>query len=265
MMSNKELGRKFVIGDVHGTLIELQELIGQFDLKECDTVVFSGDIVDKGFYSAECIELAFNLKKICNVIFVAGNHEDKHYRWVATEKKRNLTGAQNNIKGSGGFQEIHNKLSPELLSFIENSVLYYETDGFLILHGGIPPAMSSLPGNCTLKELYTISGKQRDFIKHILWTRYVNPRGFPVSLGFEEPEDSYWADVYDGRFGTVLFGHQPFVQDKVKAFNHAIGLDLGCVYGGYLAAVEIRDGQIVNEHYVKAKEEYAKPYYQEKE
>jgi len=263
---NKELGRKFVIGDVHGTLTELRELISQFDLVSDDTVVFLGDIVDKGPMSAECIELAFNLKKTCNVVFVAGNHEDKHYRWVAAEKKRNLTGAPNGIKGAGGFQKIHDKLSPELWSFIEGSRLLYVTEGFVILHGGIPPAMRNLPDDCALKELYSMPGKQRDFIKNILWTRYVNTNGFPVSLGSEKPEDSYWADVYDGRFGKVLFGHQPFVQDKIKTFDHAIGLDLGCVYGGYLAAVEIRDGQIVNEYYVKAKEQWATPYnYQESE
>lgn len=265
MMSNKMSGRKFVLGDVHGTIIELQELISQFNLTQDDTVAFCGDIVDKGPFSAECIRFAFDLRQTCNVIFVAGNHEDKHYRWVAAEKKRALTGAANGIRGAEGFQKIHNGLTPELWSFIEDSRLYYQTEGFTILHGGVPPAMVNLPDDCSLKELCNMPGKRRDFIKYILWTRYTNPKGLPVSLGFEEPEDSYWADSYDGRFGTILFGHQPFVQDKIKVFDHAIGLDLGCVYGGYLAAVEIGRGQIVAEYYVKAKEQYATSYYQERE
>lgn len=258
-------GRKFVIGDVHGTLSEVQELIGQFNLTQNDTVCFAGDIVDKGRFSAECIRFAFDLQQICNVVFVAGNHEDKHYRWVVAEKRRKLTGEGNKLQHTEGFQEIHNKLTPELWSFIEHSRLYYKTEGFVVLHGGIPSVMAELPDDVSLKELYGIGSRKRDFAKHILRTRYVNPKGFPVSLGSEEPEDSYWADSYDGRFGTVLFGHQPFMEDKVKRFSHAVGLDLGCVFGGYLAAVEIHDGQIVAEYYVKAKEQYATSYYQERE
>lgn len=257
--------RKFIIGDVHGTLIELRELISQFDLKQEDTVCFAGDIVDKGKFSAECIKFAFDLKQTCNVVFVAGNHEDKHYRWVAAEKKRKLTGEENKLQHTDGFQDIHNGLTPELWSFIEDSRLYYETDGFIVLHGGVPSVMVNLPPDISLRELYGIQGKRRDFAKYILWTRYVNPKGLPVSLGSETPEDSYWADVYDGRFGTVLFGHQPFMEAKIKRFDHAVGLDLGCVFGGYLAAVEIHDGQIVAEYYVKAKEQYATSYYQERE
>ena len=37
------------------------------------------------------------------------------------------------------------------------------------------------------------------------------------SLGDEAPTDPYWAEVYDGRFGHVVFGHEAF-DDGVQTF-----------------------------------------------
>ena len=53
--------------------------------------------------------------------------------------------------------------------------------------------------------------------------------------GKEEEEDPFWAESYDGRFGTVVFGHQAF--GEAKFFNHAVGIDTGCVYGNKLSAI----------------------------
>ena len=50
------------------------------------------------------------------------------------------------------------------------------------------------------------------------------------------------ADRYNGRFGTVIFGHHAFIGEKnITKFNFAVGIDLGCVYGGYLVAMIIND------------------------
>jgi error-prone DNA polymerase len=86
--------------------------------------------------------------------------------------------------------------------------------------------------------------------------RYLTPDGKFVSLNEEGPEDAYWAEVYDGSYGHVYFGHQPFMQETPKEFSHATSLDTGCVYGGWLSAVIIENG---NKRYVsvKAKEAYS--------
>jgi hypothetical protein len=52
----------------------------------------------------------------------------------------------------------------------------------------------------------------------------------------ENESSSFWAEVYDGKFGTILFGHQPFFDEQPILFKKAVGLDLGCVFGGYLLA-----------------------------
>ena len=59
-----------------------------------------------------------------------------------------------------------------------------------------------------------------------------------MTLGNEKPEDPFWAEVYDGRFGHVIFGHQPFM-NGVQYFDHATGIDTGAVFGGTLTALVI--------------------------
>jgi hypothetical protein len=67
--------------------------------------------------------------------------------------------------------------------------------------------------------------------------RSTRPAGAFVALGEERPGDPFWAEVYDGRFSHVFFGHTPFpkAESSVQSFPHASGLDLGCVFGGRLA------------------------------
>jgi hypothetical protein len=53
--------------------------------------------------------------------------------------------------------------------------------------------------------------------------------------------------MYDGRFGTVYFGHHVFLAPAPVVFPHAVGLDLGAVHGGYLAAVILAEDGVTYE------------------
>jgi hypothetical protein len=69
--------------------------------------------------------------------------------------------------------------------------------------------------------------------------RYLSSVGKFIALGEESPNDRFWAENYDGAYGHVYFGHQPFIQSSSMQFPFATGIDTGCVYGGWLSAVEI--------------------------
>ena len=78
----------------------------------------------------------------------------------------------------------------------------------------------------------------------------------------ENESSSFWAEVYDGKFGTILFGHQPFFDENPFLFKKAVGLDLGCVFGGYLLAY-IMDIDGVRWEKVKALKNYVIKYVEE--
>lgn len=255
------MGRTFVIGDVHGCLDELRALITEFKITEDDHVISVGDLIHKGPDSVGVIDYFLTLQDFCKVTVVTGNHEDKQIRWARNEAKAKATGKLNPMKHVEEYAGIWERLTPDAISLLENSRLYAEAEGFLILHGGLAPEahLEDIP----IKDIALLTPSVREKAKWILFTRFVNPKGYPVSLGQETKDDVYWAETYDGWAGHILFGHQPFMDIRAKTFPHATGLDLGCVYGNLLCGVEIKSGAIVQRYYVRAQKQYAEPYFEE--
>jgi hypothetical protein len=85
------------------------------------------------------------------------------------------------------------------------------------------------------------------------------PAGEFVSLGKEEEGDKFWAEVYDGRYGHVFFGHQPFLRESPVKFPHATALDLGCVHGNKLAAAILIEGEEPDIVTIRASKCYSRP------
>ena len=69
--------------------------------------------------------------------------------------------------------------------------------------------------------------------------RYLDKEHNFVLYGKENKESVFWADVYDGNQGFIVYGHQWF--NEVKTNKYAMGIDTGCVYGNKLSAVIIEN------------------------
>ncbi|KAI0440304.1 Metallo-dependent phosphatase [Xylaria telfairii] len=83
--------RLLIIGDVHGHLKSLEALLkkAEFSPSRGDTVVFAGDMVNKGPDSAGVVALAMRI----GAFGVRGNHEDRVQRaWEYLEAKNRETG-----------------------------------------------------------------------------------------------------------------------------------------------------------------------------
>lgn len=62
-----------------------------------------------------------------------------------------------------------------------------------------------------------------------------------------------WASVWPGP-QRVIFGHDAV--RGIQRYEHATGIDSGCVYGGRLSALILPGGHLVQ---VEAKRTYSKP------
>src|ERR1035437_6564820 len=74
-------GRAISVGDAHGCLAELEELIGKLAITQDDTVVFLGDLVDRGPNSEGVVQLVKSLSESFSVYCVASNHDEKAIRY----------------------------------------------------------------------------------------------------------------------------------------------------------------------------------------
>ncbi len=231
--------RTIIIGDVHGCLIELQALITQVDPRPTDTFVFVGDLVDKGPDSPGVVRWIRLFSETHHVILIEGNHEEKHRRW--RHYTRDQSPIVNTMTGTTQIAAISKDLTEDDTAFLETGRLYLPLPEYnaLVVHAGVPPAIAELPADPS--EIASYARKRREVYLKMQRIRFVSPEGKLLQLGHETPRDRYWATFYDGRFGTVYFGHQVFMNPTPILFDHAVGLDLGAVHGGYLAAAVLSD------------------------
>lgn len=229
----------FIIGDVHGMTIELKELMSKLSPKSGDQVVFVGDLVDKGEDSAGTVRFVRELSEAApfDIIVVEGNHEDKHKRYRRNCTVRPKVAAQQALR-SPELCKITEELTPEDIEFLNEAVPFHRIPehNILVVHGGITGDMRKFPDS--INAARNLSGKRKKYFNLTMRTRYVTPEGRFVRLGAETKRDKFWAEVYDGRFGHVVFGHQPFM-DGVGSFPHATGIDTGAVFGGTLTALVV--------------------------
>lgn len=237
------MGRTAIIGDVHGMREALAELLALLRLEAGDRLVFVGDLVDKGPDAAGVVEDAAQMQREAPfaVVLVEGNHEERHRRYRANLTLRPKV-ARQQAADAPELPALTEALSPEARAFLDGAVWFHceAAHGVLVVHGGIPGDMTTFPERT--EEADALTGKARDKLSKILRTRFIDREtGAYLGLGKQQPGDPFWAETYDGRFGHVVFGHQPFFNGPAL-YPHATGIDTGAVHGTGLTALVYEPG-----------------------
>ncbi len=202
--SKKIRRRIFAIGDIHGCKDALEALLEILPVDwERDLIIFLGDYIDRGPDPKGVIEKIIELKKAYpeSIITLKGNHEQMFENFLKGKEISTFLYNGGDATLRSYYKNGYLEIPGEHLQFLKELRLYYETEDYIFVHGGINPEKS-------LEEQ-----TEDDF----LWIR----------------GSFYNAEV---RFPkTVVFGHTPFNEPFVK--EDRIGIDTGCVYGGKLTAV----------------------------
>jgi serine/threonine protein phosphatase 1 len=126
----------FVIGDVHGCLHTLRELLTHWRPAE-ETLVQLGDLVDRGNYAPETVELCRQLSQDFpeKTVFLQGNHD-----WAMAEHV-GLNGPYKAWLGWGGRATLqqyqrHRLLLAKHAVWLGHRPLYWQTDHLLFSHAG---------------------------------------------------------------------------------------------------------------------------------
>ncbi len=137
------MSRKLAIGDIHGGLKGLIQLLERIDLTPEDQLIFLGDYVDGWSDSANTVTYLIDLAKQNSCIFMRGNHDDLAQRWLETgemNQKWLEHGGQSSINAYRNFSEEEKEAH---LKFFSEMFNYYKDDkdrlfvhaGFTNLHG----------------------------------------------------------------------------------------------------------------------------------
>lgn len=212
-------GRTVIVGDIHGCLDELNDLLDKIAFnKSVDKFISVGDVLDRGPNSAGVIERIWDIGGNITI----GNHEDKHLNVKDGKYGPTPRLAKHHHETIRQLKDKHYDYLRTLPLFIR-----IPEHNVVVVHAGVLPniRIEDQPPNILMRCQHI---KPPD-------TRTYWPNRAPAGYQF-------WTQLYKGP-ERVIFGHSHMKDVMVR--EHVIGLDTGCVHGRMLSAVVLPDFEIV--------------------
>jgi serine/threonine protein phosphatase 1 len=129
--------RTFVVGDIHGGLKALKQILQNAEVTKEDTLIFLGDYVDGWSESAQVISFLIDLHNEQECIFIKGNHDVWCEDWLRTgnaESKWLIHGGQATIESYANVSTYDKRMH---LHFLERMPLYFvDAANRLFIHAG---------------------------------------------------------------------------------------------------------------------------------
>lgn len=207
------MSRSIWIGDVHGCVRELGELLERIGPSADDRVVFVGDLVARGPDTPGVLRMVRQVRGLC----VLGNHEHR----LVLARQAFLDKSKGPRLGPSHAALVH-QLTEEDWAHLASLPLSLEfpDHNVRVVHAGVVPGVA-------------LDQQQAWTLLHV---RSLTKKG--------APSDRYssvsWAADYD-EDPHIVFGHN--AQAGLQVHPCATGLDTGCVYGGALTALVLEEGQ----------------------
>jgi protein phosphatase len=244
-----------IVGDIHGCYEELVELLLELGYQESGqttepamegplyshpqgrTLIFLGDIVDRGPRILDTFRLVHNLVKSGTALCVPGNHDMKLMRKLHGKDVQIVQGLAETLREIESLPpEIQELFTTKASQFVDDLISHYVLDGgrLVVAHAGVKQEMQGRG-----------SAKVREFCLYGETIGEIDEFGLPVRYN--------WAADYRGS-SIVVYGHTPV--PEAEWLNRTINIDTGCVFGGKLTAFRYPEKEIVS---IEARDVYCIP------
>ena len=135
--------RTLVIGDIHGGLKALKQVMDRAAVSENDKLIFLGDYVDGWSEAFETVNYLIELNGSNDCLFLKGNHDELCEEWLTTGEERLLWlkhGGRATIdsynKIDKAMRELHLRFYADLVDFhLDDKNRLFIHAGFTNLHG----------------------------------------------------------------------------------------------------------------------------------
>ncbi len=231
----EEHGPFDIVGDVHGCLDELLELMAALGYQverheagfavvppEGRKLVFVGDLVDRGPATPDVLRLVMGMVAAGQAFCVPGNHDIKLMKALKGRDVQQTHGLAESLAQLDKEPEEFRKAA---VKFLDGLVSHYVFDdgNLVVAHAGLKESMQGRG-----------SGKVRDFALYGETTGETDEFGLPVRYN--------WSADYRGK-ALVVYGHTP-TPDPLW-LNNTVNIDTGCVFGGRLTALRYSEREIL--------------------
>lgn len=223
--------RTLVVGDIHGGLKALKQVLERVEPSQDDRFVFVGDYVDGWSESAEVVFFLIDFAKRYECIFLRGNHEELLYSFLKNKENSPMWMAHGGESSVLSYAKLSESELEVQIEFLENLHNYYiDDENRLFLHAGFTnqhgPAYEYFPNM-------------------VYWDRTL----WEMVCGID-PKLSRKSRKYPKRlklYNEIYIGHTPVTRlGKTKPVNYANvwNVDTGAAFKGPLSVLDADSKQL---------------------
>jgi serine/threonine protein phosphatase 1 len=223
--------RTLVIGDIHGGLKALVQLLENAKVTNKDALIFVGDYVDGWSESAQVIQYLIELSKRNECIFIKGNHDVWCEDWLRTGKGEPvwlIHGGQETVESYASFSE--EEIKRHLYFFSDMSFYYKDHNNRLFIHAGYT-SMHGVEKEHNIRNFY---------YDRTLWEMVLSmDKGISKNSEIYPNRLKHYSEIYIGHTPTINYK-----QDKPMNAMNVWNIDTGAAFTGKLSAIDIDTKEI---------------------
>jgi len=218
--------KTFVIGDIHGGLRALKQILEKASITPKDTLIFLGDYVDGWSESPQVIDFLIALSKKQNCFFIKGNHDDLLLNYLKTNSYSEEWFIHGGKSTVDAYKKVTAQTKQKHITFLEELQPYYlDNKNRLFIHAGFT----------------NLKGIEFEFFKPLFyWDRTL----WEMALSLDE-NIPFESELYPNRlkiYSEIYIGHTPTTKiNQTIPINKACvwNIDTGAAFTGPLTILDI--------------------------
>ncbi|MGB7842604.1 MAG: metallophosphoesterase family protein [Salinimicrobium sp.] len=225
------MGRILAIGDIHGGLKALIQVLERAKVTPDDKLIFLGDYVDGWSDSANVVSYLIELSKQNTCIFLRGNHDDLTQRWLETGELKDRWLQHGGQSSIDAYRQFTDEEKQAHIEFFKQMVNYYlDKKNRLFVHAGFS----------------NLKGPDQEYSPTpFYWDRTLWEMALCINPSLKPGDTAYPKRLQ--LFEEIFIGHTPVTRigktKPVKAAN-VYNIDTGAAFMGRISMLDIESKEV---------------------
>ncbi len=220
------MSNTFVIGDIHGGLKALQQVLNRANVTTNDQLIFLGDYVDVWSETPPVLDFLIDLSATYSCVFMQGNHEEMLLKWLKKEDDNELWRFHGGEATVQAYQNISLGVIEKHIVFLQKLNEYYIDDkNRLFVHAGFTH----------------LKGVAFEYFRGMFWwdrTLWETAMAVDGNLSPESVRYPQRLKLYK----EIYIGHTPVIRFGASApmnFANVWNVDTGAAFTGKLSILNV--------------------------
>ncbi len=218
--------RTLVIGDTHGGLKALIQVLERANVTKNDTLIFLGDYVDGWSESAQVVEFLIELEQKQPCVFIKGNHDVWCEEWLNFDIKNETWLKHGGKETISSYQKLDFQNWQKHAMFLKKMPFYYiDQQNRLFIHAGFT----------------SMHGPEKEFHQsNFSWDRTLWEMALTIDENIQK--DSIFYPKRFLLFHEIYIGHTPTLNynfDTPMQGSNVWNIDTGAAFTGKLSILNI--------------------------